>query len=241
MPFSERFRNSEKQDPRITRLESVKRNFERTGYYGNERFIVDLGYFGMLKELLELFPKAHIYHDGTDKSNIPGLVWNSKYTNYFLELKGLDIGSTNNNLLVSITSLHTISDMSSSYSREIAKEIVRKDELNKDILEDIIFRVLAGSGFRVGEHDQEGTFTDEKKHSQDADFDNLYRYHRALKLDPNAFRDLSKEDGDELLRAMFRFAVKKYHPDRGGDNESMRLINEAKEFLDNSKNRVPKQ
>lgn len=240
MPIGERFRKSEGQDPRITKLETVKRNFERTGYYGNEKFIIGLGYFGMLKEILELFPDFDIRGHGTD-NEIPGLVWSlSRNDMYFLELSGLDIGTNSNNLLVRIMSYHSMN--SSGYSREEAKEIVPKNELSQAILEDAIFRVFSATGHYPDEHDQKKAFKEEGGgHSPDADFDRLYRYHRILRLDPNAFRDLSKEEGDELLRAVFRFATKKYHPDRGGDNEAMRLMNEAKEFLDDPKNRIPKQ
>lgn len=62
-------------------------------------------------------------------------------------------------------------------------------------------------------------------------------YYEALRLHPHTFRDLTKEEGDNLLNRAFRFAAGKAHPDKGGNNEAMKNVYDAYEFFKNPENR----
>lgn len=63
-------------------------------------------------------------------------------------------------------------------------------------------------------------------------------YYRIMGVHPNFFYGLDEEEIQSRLKVCYRSAASVHHPDHGGDQEKMKLVNEAYEVLsDQSKRR----
>jgi hypothetical protein len=252
MPISEKFKNFKDQDPQIKAVDSAKRNFEIGGHSG-AKLIIELGYFEILKELLQLFPGGKVGAEAIS-GKITGLTWQRENKTVNFGLAGLENDREYPDDKLYIGAQEYIGPLTISRS---GMEIIPRSKLNKEAFEDAIFSVLTQAGFQVresirervketakessGEHfkePQDETRTSEEQEPTKPD--DFHRYCKVLKLDPEAFEDLSKEEGDELLKKTYEFSARKNHPDRGGDDEKMKEINNARDFFSDPNNRIPK-
>lgn len=62
---------------------------------------------------------------------------------------------------------------------------------------------------------------------------------RVLAINPDVYNELAPDQRKGTLRLSYRKLAKALHPDRGGNKEQMRRVNEARDALSN-KNQGPK-
>lgn len=221
MSNSERFKDFADQDPRLLRLEIARRNFERNVSdpldFRDE--VLWSGYFDVLKDLLQENPSVSIFRNVEDPS-LPGLAYRVGSRDYIFTARRALRGGVHYFLCIAQPFIPLLNDP------RIISEVIRGDELpDREKMEIAILSVIKATGFRVGKNQEDQR---ESKHDS----------FRALRVHPEAFRGLSKEEGDELLKNMYRFGAKRSHPDRGGSEEEMKRVNNARDFLSNPDNRI---
>lgn len=217
------FEQSLKGDPRLAELSIARRNFERTAPPDYVEAVRGIDLFPLYEHLLKSNVTAHVNANMFEFEGVPKLHWRTNDNppgNSHLNIDLYDTPERRVSLSLNLWDY----DHLPCFEEELPFDEFRKP----DVVKTIIYDFLQVGGFRIMEVKQ----LDFKGLDPDG-------YFEILKLHPLAFADLTEDEASELLDKVYRFASFKYHPDRGGNSEVMRRINEARDFFENPANRKP--
>lgn len=240
MALKDRFEQTKRQDPRIIELDVAKRNYFRSNTGSFRDTVESVQVFEVMRELLLLNPDLELYENGLD--TLPVLIWESDdYMGSIVPVTPMHIPDGPYCLRLSINFsadlIHKAGDVSEGWSVEvdwrngshtnlIAQEIIPVEEVTRESLEEAVVGVLKLANYdgitpgRIDyvNLDPEGHFA-------------------AIGLHPNAFEGLSKEEAEDLINKNYKVRAKKYHPDKSGDEQKMKDLNNARDFFMDPKNR----
>lgn len=221
MSIKEKFAETADQDPRIAELKIAQRNFERTASRELRNTIINGGLFEIFQEVLKMDPGSRIVYDPA-RDCIPSFCWQHTFSDSTKQTRSLEFYFSDKTLFLVVMGKAEYEEY------EISNEkILLGDLKDKTKFESAILDALNVGGFLLGP--QRERLIDTK------DLDPRGHF-RALRLHPYAFRDLTDEEAERLIKTMYRFNAKRDHPDHGGSDESMRRINEARDFFSDPKN-----
>lgn len=220
------FEQNLKGDPRLAKLCVAQRNFERHSDKAFVKAVRAAELFLLYEHLLRGNDSASIdfRYERDHWQDMPTLYWEVDNSEYRLRMSlVLNPKTVKEDVVLSL-------EVGSNYY-DVERETLPLDEFEKpDIAKAIVYDFL-----------QIGNFKYETMQAKQLDFKGLDPdgYFEVLKLHPLAFTDLTNEEAEELLNRVYRLASRKYHSDKGGNDEMMKKVNAAREFFKDHANRKP--
>jgi len=210
------------RDKRMADLRIARRNFERWATPALRDALLSGGLFEIYEELLAIDPDSHVVGCGPTKageSDIPWFRWPTREGHECTLLIFFHPPSVE----------FSVSRWDGNHHQDRKGDTILIEDLAAPgSLEAAIVDLLAASGLDVNRKPRIDLTGAEDPHG----------YYEALRLHPLAFRDLTEDEAQELIRMAYRFAAQKSHPDSfGGDDTAMKRVNNARDFLSDPKNR----